>query len=81
MPNDDDEASSPKPRWVFTNDVLAAVLVVALTIMTATYVYRGQSVPLWLATVMSVGGLTAVAWTFGKGQLKAARKVLGKKEE
>jgi len=68
------DTESTATRYRYTNDLLAGSLVAFAIGATATYVSRGDAVPLWLASVLAVAILTAVVWTFGTGAFAAARR-------
>lgn len=75
QPDGDADASTTSTaatRHTYTNDIIAATLVFALVSTVGVYVYRGQSVPLWLATSFTAAVTTAVVWGFGKGAAAAA---------
>lgn len=71
------ETESTATRYRYTNDLIAGSLVVFAIAATGVYVYRGDGVPLWLASVVALSVLTAVVWAFGSGAFAAARKALG----
>jgi len=79
-----DTASSPEPesttsvsrRWVYTNDILAGLLLGSLPVLTglgSTQILALSSIPdSWrLAYLVIVG--TAAVWTFGSEALEAWR--------
>lgn len=72
----DTTTDGTKARYTYTNDILAGLLVGTMLVITAAYVYRGQEVPMWLATVDVLAMLSAVIWAFGRGVVKEARKAV-----
>lgn len=68
----DGETTSVSTRHPYTNDILAGLMIAMMIGMTAAYVYRGATIPMWLATVDGAAIVTAVMWAFGKGTFKAA---------
>ena len=80
MPDDTDDDSSTNStatRYRYTNDLLAGALVLFAIGATAAFVYRGDSIPIWLATVDTFAVATAVVWAFGKGAAKLAKSDVG----
>lgn len=81
MPDDTDDGdgstTSTSTRHPYTNDGLAFLLVGFAIVATGAYLYRGDPVPLWLATVDALAVTTAVAWAFGRGAFKAAKEAVG----
>lgn len=61
----DVETTSTQTRWRFTGTLLAGAIILAYAGVVATYVYRGQPVPLWASTTFSLVMLAAATWTFG----------------
>lgn len=59
---DDSITKSYKPRWKFTNDVIAFTLVISFVISQMYLIYQGQGYH--YAYVISV--LATVGWLFGK---------------
>lgn len=70
------QTDSTDARFSYTNDVLAAALIFAAIGLSATYVYYGDPVPIWLATVDAIGMTSAFIWAFGKGAMKEATTLL-----
>jgi len=77
--NDETESESTTSvsrRWVFTNDVLAGLLLASLPILTAlgsTQVLALSSIPnSWRLAYLAIVG-TAAVWTFGSEALEAWR--------
>jgi len=75
--DNDNTTTSASTRYPYTNDLLAFLLVLFLIGATAAYLYRGDTVPLWLATVDAFAAATATVWAFGKGAAKLARSIVG----
>lgn len=75
--DDGRQVSSSAARFAYTNDVLATLLILSVVGATAVYVYRGDSLPLWLSTTVTVSVSTAVVWAFGRGAFKAAADMVG----
>lgn len=76
-PDDPDDTDSTATRYKYTNDLLAGALVLFAIGATAVFVYRGQEIPIWLATVDTFAVATAVVWAFGKGAAKLAKSIVG----
>lgn len=74
---DDGSTQSTSTRYKYTNDILAGALVLFAIGATAAFVYRGQEIPIWLATVDTFAVATAVVWAFGKGAAKLAKSIVG----
>jgi len=74
---DDSSTDSTATRYQYTNDLLAGALVLFAIGATAAFVYRGDSIPVWLATVDTFAVATAVVWAFGKGAAKLAKSIVG----
>ena len=75
--DDDGSTTSTATRYQYTNDLLAGALVLFAIGATATFVYRGDAIPIWLATVDTFAVATAVVWAFGKGAAKLAKSIVG----
>lgn len=75
--DDDQTVSSSAARFAYTNDVLATLLILSIVGATAVYVWRGDSLPLWLSTTVTVSVSTAVVWAFGRGAFKSAAEMVG----
>ena len=79
--SDGDESNgstqSTSTRYKYTNDLLAGALVLFAIGTTAAFLYQGQDIPIWLATVDTFAVATAVVWAFGKGAAKLAKSVVG----
>mgnify|MGYP000382581106 CR=1 FL=1 len=75
--SDDADTKSTSTRYKYTNDLLAGGLVLFAIVTTAAFVYRGDAIPVWLATVDTFAVATAVVWAFGKGAAKLAKSVVG----
>lgn len=71
------KTTSTSTRYPYTNDLLAGALVVFAIGASSWFVYHGQSVPIWLASVDALAITTAVVWAFGKGAAKLAGDLVG----
>jgi len=74
--SESESTTSVSRRWVFTNDVLAGLLLASLPILTAlgsTQVLALSSIPnSWRLAYLAIVG-TAAVWTFGSEALEAWR--------
>jgi len=74
--SDSESTTSVSRRWVFTNDLLAGLLLGSLPILTAlgsTQILALTSIPnSWRLAYLAVVG-TAAVWTFGSEALEAWR--------
>lgn len=73
----DKSTTSVSERFKYTNDILAGSLVLFAIGASSAFIYRGQSVPMWLYIVDSLAVVTAVVWAFGRGAFKAAKEAIG----
>jgi hypothetical protein len=74
--SDPESTSSISKRWIFTNDLLAFILLGSLPILTAvgaTRVLALSQVPdSWILAYLAITG-TAAVWAFGTDALEAWR--------
>jgi len=81
MSESDDESEgstqSTATRYKYTNDLLAGALILFAIGASSWFVYQGQDIPIWLATVDTFAVATAVVWAFGKGAAKLAKSIVG----
>jgi len=74
--SESESTTSVSRRWVFTNDILAGLLLASLPILTAlgsTQVLALSSIPnSWRLAYLAIVG-TAAVWTFGSEALEAWR--------
>jgi hypothetical protein len=75
--NDDPEStSSISKRWLFTNDLLAFILLSSLPMLTAAGATQvlalGQVPDAWVLAYLGISG-TAAVWAFGADALEAWR--------
>lgn len=76
--DDGSDTESTSTRYRYTNDILAGALVAFAVGSTAAFLYRGDAIPLWLATVDTLSITTAVVWAFGRGAFSTAAKAVSK---
>lgn len=77
MTDDETTTKSTRTRWELTGTAAALALVTTTCALTTVYVWRGQTVPLWLASSFSLSTLAGVAWAFGESALRAAKSARG----
>jgi len=74
--SESESTTSVSRRWIFTNDILAALLLASLPILTAfgsTQILALSSIPnSWRLAYLAIVG-TAAVWTFGSEALEAWR--------
>lgn len=76
-PDDKADTDSAATRYKYTNDLIAGALVLFVIGTTGSFLYRGDAIPLWLATVDTFAVATAVVWSFGEGAAKMAKGLIG----
>jgi hypothetical protein len=74
--DDPESTNSIAKRWVFTNDLLAFILLSSLPILTAAGATQllalGQVPDSWVLAYLGISG-TAAVWAFGADALEAWR--------
>jgi hypothetical protein len=79
--DDPESTASISQRWIFTNDVLAFILLSSLPILTAlgaTQVLALGQVPALFAWTYATGILVASVWAFGKSSVEAVSSLRSK---
>lgn len=67
-----DLTDSIQSRWAYTNDLLAALLIVSLVVVQSYSVILGKDIALNQSYIIAT--LTAVGWVFGSDLIEKYRK-------
>lgn len=73
--SDDEQTQSTQTRWAYTNDLLAALVLVTLCGVVAASLWYRVSVGDRVFTVFATIALIAAIWTFGKQAVTALAKL------
>jgi hypothetical protein len=71
---DDNQTTSTRTRWAFTNDVLAGVTVLAHIALLGAALTGDVSVPARIWDVFALEIVLATTWAFGRETLMAVRE-------
>ena len=73
----DAETDSAATRWRFTNDVLAAIVLLTLAAVTVVTLRYNYQIPTEIWAVFATVALLAAVWTFGAQAVAALKKLRG----